>query len=68
MSGASHTLTTRETPEAYAQRRANETRHPYVVAYGPDGAPLGAFTDCVLNRRVHTDDGVTFRVFRPVRR
>ena len=43
-------LTPKETPEQYAQRRANETGQPYLVT------GLGqSFMDCRLNRKLAKD-------------
>ena len=57
----------KESPYAYAQRRANETRHAYIVAVYA-GEPRGAAVDCALNRRAYREGWpatLTFKVFRP---
>ena len=53
----------RETPDEYAQRRANETGRPYIVT------GMGhAFVDCALNRRGIDELGGIARIHRPKHR
>ena len=55
----------RESKEAYAQRRANETGRAYIVGYIGDD-PWWAALDCRMNRAGYTACGATsFRRFAP---